>query len=499
MTGIVMKHPEKKFLPFRNGHIVLFCLCFFSLAAFSREEGGEISAAEISNMAEISGEPGISPEPELFREERPPRRRYFLPAMGLNLFSNVSLTVFNRFIMKNSFSIMNYEDLKEHFRGEDWEFENDYFATNFFGHPYHGSTYHTSAVANGYTFYEALLFDVFGSACWELFAESTPASINDLVFSSTGGAALGEMFHRLYLEVNSPFMALASPMDALNGLVTGRKPERRLWNLRNFSVSTGTGWANSGFYGTNAMELKFRSSPIYHVEASLVYGDPFRTQSWEPYEQFEFLIGGGIGKDWYDMRIISDGYLFSFSVMDTGVSQLTTGLTFNYDFFTSLSIDFYSEGIDWALKYRRVFSRSSLEFKAHAGWTGLGASNFYTYDRIKGETAVSRDYGTGANVKLFFSLIHPRAGKISLELLSYGMYIVSRRLPGMDGWDFCNYFTFSYVFPLPNNFFIGLSNTVSVKNSRYTTSVPGIDKVANSFRVYAGWSYYGVRQRGILR
>lgn len=370
--------------------------------------------------------------------EPPEQARYWLPALGGGFFSNVLLYSFNRYIGKYDFAQVKLEDLGEKFY-EGWGWDTDVFATNQFAHPYQGSTYHAAARANGFGFYEAIFFDAFGSLSWEIFAETTAPSLNDLISTTLGGASLGEMFHRLYLEINFPLGGLVSPIDAFNAAVTRRPlPKQSGRNIYGLSVFSGHEWTFSRrYYEARSAAVKDWDAAAANLGCHVVYGNPFEQWSGRPYDHFEMAFGGSYGgEDWYSMYIVSDGYLFSFSPVSGVQENLSTGLSLNYDFFTSLNVDFFSQGLDWTVKYRRPFLNTSLEIKAHAGWTAFGAANldFYNPYRLIGETR--RDYGTGVNAKLFFSLAHPRRGKFSLGALLYGMFILSHDLPESRGWDF---------------------------------------------------------------
>ncbi|MDR0601638.1 MAG: DUF3943 domain-containing protein, partial [Treponema sp.] len=102
-------------------------------------------------------------------ENAPPRKRYFLPATGHMIISNGLIFTWNRAVMRSPFSKVSFQSVKDNLKWSAWEWDMDYFPTNFFGHPWHGSTYHAGAAANGFGFYEALLFDGAGSASYELF------------------------------------------------------------------------------------------------------------------------------------------------------------------------------------------------------------------------------------------------------------------------------------------------------------------------------------------
>jgi hypothetical protein len=164
----------------------------------------------------------------------------FFFALGENVLSNTVLHLMNRF-WGEPWAQTSPASVWENITGP-WEWDRDEYFTNQFGHPYQGSTYHAAAHSNGFNFYQAFLFDAFGSVSWELFAETNAPSINDLISTTLGGAALGEMFHRLYLEIPYPFAVVVSPFDALNNLVTRRHPQRTQ-NIYSIKLASGIGYA----------------------------------------------------------------------------------------------------------------------------------------------------------------------------------------------------------------------------------------------------------------
>jgi hypothetical protein len=422
--------------------------------------------------------------------EKPPvpskQKRYWAAALGDGVFSNELLYMFNRYVGRYSFSQVKLADLRDNFT-QGWEWDTDVFATNQFAHPYHGSTYHAAARANGFGFYESVFFDVLGSAEWELFAETNTPSLNDLITTSLGGASLGEMFHRLYLEINFPLGGLVSPIDSFNAAVTRRRlPKQSGRNINAFSFFSGMEWTVSRRYNnTRSVELKDWDVAAANLGCHIIYGDPFEQQSVCPYDHFEMSFGGSYsGAVWYSMYIVSDGYLFSFSPVNGEKKKMSTGLSLHYDFFTSRNIDFFSEGLDWTVKYRRFFYNNfCLELKAHAGWTIFGSANLNFYDSYQRIEETRRDYGTGANTKIFFSLAHPRGGKFSLDVFLYEMFIISHEIPESRGWDFCYLFRLSYVHPLGDRISLGVRDLIQSKNGYYN-KVSGTLKRTNTLAVY---------------
>lgn len=79
----------------------------------------------------------------------------------------------------------------------DWVWDNDSFSGNQFSHPYHGSMFYNAAREHGLSYGVSLLYPVLGSATWELFCETNPPAWNDFLSTGIGGAALGEVTHRV--------------------------------------------------------------------------------------------------------------------------------------------------------------------------------------------------------------------------------------------------------------------------------------------------------------
>src|SRR6056297_47395 len=112
------------------------------------------------------------------------------------------------------------------------EFDANNFSTNVAGHIYSGSLYYTSARSNGYSFFESSLFALGGSLMWEYFGEyKERASTNDMIFTTMGGALLGESLTQTSLFVERSFrqsmgrdvlVFLLNPMRVVNQYLDSR-------------------------------------------------------------------------------------------------------------------------------------------------------------------------------------------------------------------------------------------------------------------------------------
>jgi len=115
-----------------------------------------------------------------------------------------------------------------------WLIDNDPFATNQFAHPYQGALYHGFARSAGLGYWQALVYDFFSSAMWEVAGETGTPSLNDQITTSFGGSFFGEVLFRMasallgssgdtpgtWRELGA---ALISPPVGINRLAFGKR------------------------------------------------------------------------------------------------------------------------------------------------------------------------------------------------------------------------------------------------------------------------------------
>jgi hypothetical protein len=407
--------------------------------------------------------------------------------------SNGLLHLADRYIAQEAWAQTSPASIWENLTGP-WEWDRDEYFTNHFGHPYQGSIYHAAARSNGFGFYEAILFDVFGSVSWELFFETNAPSINDLISTTLGGAALGEMFHRLYLEMSNPFALVISPIDALNNLVTRNHPARYAHNIYSLKLASGIGYT----YAEQTIEqerdgelinLNKRHMGSLDIAYTVIYGNPFEQRSVVPYEHFELDIYANFGIPfWYNLKLLSDAYIFSFPVLNTEASQASTGLSLHYDLFADRQIDFFSQALDWTYKYKKQLGSNGtkVEFKGHIGWTVFNADTFYIHREYSGLRRTKNNYGTGVNMKLIFSIQNPRWGIFELKAFEYEVFNIFQNENKDPGSDFCMYLSADYSFPIGKQTSIGAAASL-LRHHAYYDRLPDTQKWTNDAKLYIAW------------
>jgi hypothetical protein len=425
-------------------------------------------------------------------EDKPSLGGFFI-ATTENILSNTLLYLANRYIAKEGWAQIDRDSIRDNFTG-DWEWDTDEYFTNQFGHPYQGSVYHTAARSNGFSFYQALLFDMFGSASWELVFETNLPSVNDLISTTLGGAALGEMFHRLYYETLMPISVVVSPVDALNSLIVpSRRRNQYKSNIYGLKLAAGAGYTYAGQWieqekHGGGMNLNGRQMASTDFACTVVYGDPFVQHSTIPYNHFELMLYINFGLPfWYNLKLLSDAYIFSFPVIEMEDRKSSTGLTMHYDLFAERHIDLFSQAFDWTYKHKRRFADGiEAELKGHVGWTVFGVDTFFAYDEYPGLRKTKNNYGTGVNIKLILALKTLRYGSLELKAYTYEIFNIFRNENMDAGMDFFMFFTADYLFPLGVHTAIGIASSSLWYKSAYN-SLPDTQKLTQDVKLYIAW------------
>jgi hypothetical protein len=198
------------------------------------------------------------------------------------------------------------------------------------------------------------------------------------------------------------------------------------------------------------LNLNTRHIVSTDLACTVVYGNPFIQQSKTPYDHFELALYVNFGFPfWYNLKLLSDAYLFSFPVIDTGTKQASTGLSLHYDLFADRHIDFFSQALDWTYKYKKQFSGgTAMEFKGHIGWTVFNADTFNIHNEYSGIRRTKNNYGTGVNMKLIFAVQNPQWGDLELKAFIYEVFNIFLNENKDSGGDLCMFFTADYSFPI---------------------------------------------------
>ena len=260
---------------------------------------------------------------------------------------------------------------------QGWVWDLDDFLVNQIGHPYQGNNYFNAGRANGLSFWESAGITAFGSGTWEYFGETNHASLNDLINTTLGGIALGEMFHRaawLVRDTRATGRGRLMKEIAATAIdpVTGAKrflsgdSSRVSEKPADMVPSTLGGLASAGALWRGSNTGAFDSAGKPFLELDLLYGDPTTGRSRTPYDAFGVLLRFGGGGAFSEAKVRGRllGQPFQRDRFQLNVVQA-------YDFSKNTAYQFGAQSFNVNAAYTsHLSSRLSL---CAAGWGGLMA------------------------------------------------------------------------------------------------------------------------------
>lgn len=356
-------------------------------------------------------------------------------AAGINL----GVWGFDRFVLNTEYSRINMKTIYKNLNHFPvWD--TDKFSTNLLMHPYHGSMYFNGARLNGFSFYESVPFALGGSLMWEYLMENELPSINDLIATTAGGSALGEVTFRLSDNIlddratgvnrvlREITAGILSPSRLFERVQTGKLWKRESYKGNLYRLIPIDVYLNFG-YRTNYREEDF-SFRGFSLTANVDYGDIFETEIEKPF-------------DWFQMRFQFDminsqphvnhvnliGVIHSGKFFEHKLVKLQGGLFQHFDFYQSRikskSGDFVTPyyisevaAVGPGLLYKTQNTKFKADGKLFVNGILLGAS-YSDYLRID-----DKDYnlGSGYSIKFYNDFRMFKRWLLSLNVENYYIY-----------------------------------------------------------------------------
>ncbi len=416
-------------------------------------------AEPTTRLAEIDRHPS-TPSPDTLSVGRAPFRDYNLPAesIGFRGYAGPILGVVGinvclywaptRYIFREDFSYINRETIRDNL-GSPFVVDIDDFGVNQIGHPYQGSNYFTTARAAGLGYWESLPYVFFGSLQWEIFMENEPPSSNDLITTTIGGQAVGEVLHRvsnLILDESTggaervyreTAAFVINPFGGVNRLVTGRMSARGPAPLRpptdyRLSQTVGRFWRGDDLSVPESVTS-------FYMEYGSIYRLPSRIG---PFEYFEMEFGRSVT----NMELGAPGWIAYVNAIvaarkfsHPGGNSITFAAVQNYDYFSSKTNDVGAAAVGFG-----VFVTNQLGENMQSNWhiNAVGLYGAVTNAYV----SAHRDYnlGPGASVRSHFEVIHSSLGRA--EMLNYRYWI--RTTGHITGHDFAGFLRLGYTYPI---------------------------------------------------
>lgn len=376
--------------------------------------------------------------------------------VGINAF----VQLFDRFVLDADYAQINLHTIHRNLKtGFVWD--NDQFSTNLFAHPYHGGLYFNAARSNGMNFWESVPYALGGSLMWETTCEIEPPAINDLMATTLGGVAIGEVTHRIsdlvYDDTKRGWPrffrellgTVVCPIRGLNRIISGEA-----WR-----VTSASGLGNGRYHdhdrlpvtldvGVGARYLAdnaalFRGESTPYVSLNLVYGDPFDEESNAPYDFFTANVVFGLGSN---QPLVSDvhlvGQLWTTPVYSSNGMQAEFGFFQHFNYYDSQPVKDGSSQVPFRIseaaslgagiiyRFPRVGNLVALEQRIFVNAMLLGGSLSDYYN------VIDRDYnmGSGYSAKVYTTMDFGRFGRFAVNADLYQMYTWK----GYEGKDLRN-------------------------------------------------------------
>lgn len=239
-------------------------------------------------------------EGTIFAFDDPERQKKHPWKAALEAFAiNVGVQCFDQFVMNEEFAKISFHSIKHNIEtGFVWD--NDQFSTNLFAHPYHGGLYFNAARSHGMNFWESVPYSFCGSLMWETTCEIEPPAINDLMATTFGGVAIGEVTHRVSnlvfddrLSGFPRFMreflgTLICPIKGLNRILSGDawRVRGKYYKYHDYQRSPISFSLSAGYRYLADNNTLFRGEGNPYLRFNLVYGNPFDGETTKPYDYF---------------------------------------------------------------------------------------------------------------------------------------------------------------------------------------------------------------------
>ena len=358
---------------------------------------------------------------------------------------NVGVQLFDRYALNSDFAQTTLNSLKRNFTdGMVWD--NDFFITNLFAHPYHGNLYFNAARSNGLSFWESAPYALGGSLMWEFLGETEPPAINDVIATTCGGIAIGEMTHRLSRTVlddrdrggirflREAAATIINPIQGLHRIFSGdawrvRSDHYRYHDFSKIPVdmSFSVGWRYLADNGA-----LFRGIHAPYVNITLMYGTPVDGERHTtPYDFFDLEMNAAFGGGQPFVNTLNIvGRLWSTPILDKKDMAGEFGIYQHFNYYDAKPIEDGSEltpyriseaagfGPGFILSLPQTGAMTKLEQRIFMSGILLGGTKSDYFNVIE------RDYnmGSGFSVKSKTQIEFGKFGRFMLNAKYFRIY-----------------------------------------------------------------------------
>jgi len=375
-------------------------------------------------------------------------KRNFPVATTKIMAANVVPFSVNYFIRRVPFSFVSARSIANNLTISGWQWDEDKFFNNQFSHPYHGSFYFNSFRSEGYTFSQSALATFGGSLLWEIAGERDKAAPNDLINTTLGGIAWGEMSHRLAMRFthNSrtgrrknalDILGIAlDPMAGLSGLVSKKqfKAQKGVFDTTSIKLELSSGGRQ---YSTEADNENQKTRGEWFTRINFVYGAP-NCAIKVPFGYFTVLLELSASDSTLLNIARIRGNLTGWQLRQSYSNSHSLLLMLNYDYYHNTAFSYGMQSVQLALNSHFELPWKTT-LKTEYGTSVIGLAAISDKELFEGKKR-DYDYCTGTGLAAAANLLVD--SRLNLRTnLSFGW------LHTLDGKD-ANYRVFNSIIAL---------------------------------------------------
>jgi hypothetical protein len=417
--------------------------------------------------------------------------------VGINWFT----VGFNEYVRNANFNQVSprswWANIKEGFTYDDNQFK-----TNQWSHPFNGSAYYNSARSNGLNYWTSAAYAGFGAFFWECCGETHPMSINDMVSTTIGGIALGEMQYRLSSEIldnqakgTSRFFKefgsfFVDPVREFNRILSGRNsgPADNPTDPMDWRPPHGSNLLMLGARVIGQGESISSNTKSYaNVGFDHSYGSPFDNSRRKPFDYMDMAVQFSAPEEKVPMNLVRiTGDLWEKPFGDEAAPKNVFALVQRFDYMNNNAFEFGGQSLGAALHSRfRLAPKVGLTTRVEGLALILGAVNS-DYSKIAHVADQERlreyDYGPGLGAAAQVALSISGRPILSLAYRFQWISVTNGSVFSKDqsslGSDANHYIQAAggrLVVPIKGSLGLGADGYVFLRKSRYST--PGFDDV----------------------
>lgn len=404
-----------------------------------------------------------------------PKKNYLLP-IGEIIVLNIGVWSISKWVVPQPWAQISLNSISENWKHQ-WVWDADHFSTNQLMHPYHGNLYFNLARSNGLSFWESAPYSMAGSFMWEMCMETNYPSRNDLITTTMGGIALGEMTYRLSSKIldertrggervwREVGAFLLSPMRGINRFFRGemgKVKQKSSYEIEDVYSSVSVG--PSLYYEPGKM---YSGNGNVSLRLDLYYGNPYAEKTRKPYDFFNVKTIFNFGTQPTINQVNVNGYLFGKNVRYKDDQKILIGLFQQFDYFNNVGYELFGQSLGPGIMYKFP-TNPAVDFQTSLHFTGIilgGNSNVKEAFKYEADGTAYRDYNFSIGYTTKFETLLNLKSKAYLFLGLYNFMFFTE--DGADGTDNLLIFNPRIGFAVTPTTYIGTEINAYTRTSKY--------------------------------